>query len=56
MAFICFAADPSRQVARLLARMELEDQLNRYFEHTAGGVYAIPPAPTGEIIGERLLS
>lgn len=57
MAFVCFAADPARQVAPMLARMLREDELHRYLEHTAGGVYAIPPAPApGAHIGEELLS
>lgn len=56
-AFVCFAADPARQVAPMLARLLRGDELHRYLEHTAGGVYAIPPAPRrGEHIGEELLS
>jgi len=57
MAFVCFAADPARQVAPMLARMLREDELHRYLTHTAGGLYAVPPAPRrGEHIGEELLS
>ncbi|MBB4664230.1 Dyp-type peroxidase [Conexibacter arvalis] len=57
MAFVCFAADPARQVAPMLARMLRDDELHRYLVHTAGGIYAVPPAPgRGEHIGEELLS
>jgi len=57
MAFLCFAADPARQVAPMLARMEREDELHRYLVHTAGGLYAIPPAPApGAHVGEELLA
>jgi deferrochelatase/peroxidase EfeB len=56
-AFVCFAADPARQVAPMLARLLRDDELHRYLTHTAGGVYALPPAPRrGEHIGEELLS
>jgi deferrochelatase/peroxidase EfeB len=57
VAFVCFVADPARQVGPMLARMEREDELHRYLVHTAGGVYAIPPAPApGEHLGEGLLT
>jgi len=57
MAFVCFVADPLRQVAPLLARMAEEDDLHRYLVHTASGVYAVPPAPAaGGYIGEDLLA
>lgn len=57
MAFLCFVADPARQVAPLLERMAREDDLHRYLVHTASGVYAIPRAPApGEYVGQGLLA
>jgi deferrochelatase/peroxidase EfeB len=57
LAFICFAADPGGQLGGLLRRFERDDDLRDYAVPTAGGVFAIPPAPVaGEHIGERLLT
>ena len=57
MAFIAFAADPQRQFGRLLARLERDDDLQRYLVHTGGALFAVPPAPdTGGLLGARLLS
>jgi deferrochelatase/peroxidase EfeB len=57
LAFICFVADPARQFGRLQARLERDDDLRRYVVDTAGGVFAIPPAPgQGEYLGQRLLA
>ncbi|MDW5593830.1 Dyp-type peroxidase [Conexibacter stalactiti] len=55
MAFLCFVADPARQVGSMLTRMERHDELHRYLVHTGGGVYAVPLAPApGEHLGEEL--
>ena len=56
LAFIAYQRDPRRQFLTIQQRLAEHDALNEYVEHTATGVFAIPPGTRpGGFPGEQLL-
>ncbi|HTQ69172.1 MAG TPA: iron uptake transporter deferrochelatase/peroxidase subunit [Solirubrobacteraceae bacterium] len=57
LAFIAYQRDPRRQFLSIQQRLSEHDALNEYVQHTASGVFAIPPgARPGGFPGEQLLT
>jgi deferrochelatase/peroxidase EfeB len=55
--FICFQRDPHRQFAAIQRRLGSEDALTEYIQHTASGLFAVPPgARRGGPVAEPLLA